>query len=116
MGQHALMKVVRWDKSAWSFSGEKLSKVGLFASERFFLDLYCLEPGQSQKPHAHAGCDKVYLVAAGRGRFRVGDEERELAAGEAVMADSDELHGIQNDSGARLVVLTLMAPPPGKHA
>jgi mannose-6-phosphate isomerase-like protein (cupin superfamily) len=106
------MKVQRWDASAWAWKSEKLAKVPLFASERFFLDLYCLEPGQSQKPHAHEGCDKVYLVTEGRGRFRVGDVERELGAGEAVMAGSGEIHGIENDSGARLVVLTWMAPPP----
>jgi mannose-6-phosphate isomerase-like protein (cupin superfamily) len=110
------MKVQRWDRSAWSWKSDKLSKVGLFASERFFLDLYCLEPGQSQKPHAHEGCDKVYLVTEGRGRFRVGEEERELGAGEAVMAGPGEIHGIENHSGARLVVLTLMAPPPDKHS
>lgn len=110
------MKVRRWDASAWAFSSEKLSKVGLFASERFFLDLYCLEPGQSQQPHAHLGCDKVYLVTEGRGRFRIGEDERELGPGEAVLAGSGEVHGIENDSGARLVVLTLMAPPPAKSS
>jgi mannose-6-phosphate isomerase-like protein (cupin superfamily) len=110
------MRVQRWDASAWAWKSEKLSKVPLFESERFFLDLYCLEPGQSQKPHAHVGCDKVYLVTEGRGRFRVGDGERELGPGEAVMASSGEVHGIENDSGARLVVLTLMAPPPGKSS
>jgi mannose-6-phosphate isomerase-like protein (cupin superfamily) len=110
------MKVQRWDASAWAFKSDKLSKVPLFESERFFLDLYCLEPGQSQRPHAHAGCDKVYLVTEGRGRFRVGDAERELGPGEAVLAGPGELHGIENDSGARLVVLTLMAPRPGKGA
>ena len=82
------MKVVRWDESARAFSPEKLSKVGLFETERFFLDLYCLEPGQSQKPHAHEGCDKVYLVVAGRARVQVGHEERALAPGEAVLAGS----------------------------
>lgn len=106
------MKVVRWDGSARRFAPEKMQKVGLFASERFFCDLYCLEPGQSQKAHAHAGSDKVYLVVEGSGRFRVGDEERSLGEGEAVMAAADEEHGITNDSGARLVVLTFMAPPP----
>lgn len=109
------MKVQRWDRSAWAFSTEKMKKIGLFETERFFLDLYCLEPGQSQTAHAHAGCDKVYLVVEGRGRFRVGDEEQQLAAGETVMASSGEVHGIENDSGARLVVLTWMSPPPGKH-
>jgi len=110
------MKVVRWDAAAWSFSPNKMKKVGLFQTERFFLDLYCLEPGQSQTPHAHTGCDKVYLVAQGRARVRVGEEERTLEAGEAVIAASGELHGLLNDSGERAVVLTLMAPPPGKNA
>ena len=106
------MKVVRWDESARRFADEKMQKVGLFASERFFCDLYCLEPGQSQKAHAHAGSDKVYLVVAGAGRFQVGEAEQTLASGEAVMAPAGEAHGIVNDSGERLVVLTLMAPPP----
>lgn len=110
------MKVLRWDAPAWSFSSEKMKKVGLFASERFFLDLYCLEPGQSQTPHAHAGSDKVYLVTEGRARVRVGDEERTLAAGEAAIAPSGEPHGLSNDSGERAVLLVLMAPPPGKSA
>jgi len=110
------MKVARWDASAWSFSTEKLAKVALFSSERFFLDLYCLEPGQSQTAHAHTGCDKVYLVTQGRARVRVGDEERTLVAGEAVIAASGEVHGLVNESSERAVVLTLMAPPPGKSA
>jgi quercetin dioxygenase-like cupin family protein len=106
------MNVARWDKSAQRFSGEKLVKVPLFSSERFFLDLYCLEPGQSQKAHAHTGSDKVYLVVEGSGRFRVGDEERALGQGEATLAPAGQAHAVTNDSGARLVVLTLMAPPP----
>jgi quercetin dioxygenase-like cupin family protein len=110
------MQVARWDASAWSFATDKMKKVGLFSSERFFLDLYCLEPGQSQTPHAHTGCDKVYLVTQGRARVRVGAEERTLVAGEAVIAASGEVHGLQNDSSERTVVLTLMAPPPEKSA
>ena len=106
------MQVARWDDSAYRFAAEKLQKVGLFASERFFLDLYCLEPGQTQKPHTHNDSDKVYLVVQGRGSFCVGEETRQLGAGEATFAPAGELHGISNDSRERLVVLTLMTPPP----
>jgi len=106
------MKIIRWDASARRFSPEKMQKVGLFSSEGFFLDLYCLEPGQTQKPHAHEGSDKVYLVVEGSGRFQIGEETQKLEAGEAVMAASGELHGILNDSAEQLVVLTLMVPPP----
>ena len=74
------MNVVRWDSRAWRFADEKMQKVGLFSTERFFLDLYCLEPGQSQKAHAHDGSDKVYLVVEGSGRLRIGDEEAGVEA------------------------------------
>ena len=73
------MKVVRWDAEAQRFAADKMQKVGLFASERFFLDLYCLEPGQTQKAHAHDGSDKVYLVVEGSGSFRVGDDTATLS-------------------------------------
>ena len=106
------MNVVRFDASSYRFAAEKLQKVGLFSSERFFLDLYCLEPGQTQKAHTHSGSDKVYLVLEGQGEFRVGDESKQLVAGEATFAPSGELHGIENDTQQRLVVLTLMTPPP----
>ncbi len=110
------MKIVRWDEDAYHFAAEKMQKIGLHASDGFFLDLYCLEPGQEQKAHAHDGSDKVYLVVKGQGRFRIGDEEATLSAGESVMAATCDMHGITNDSGSQLVVLTLMAPPPAPRA
>ncbi|MBS2021974.1 MAG: cupin domain-containing protein, partial [Deltaproteobacteria bacterium] len=51
--------------SARQFSPEKLQKLNLFSTPQFFLDVYCLVPGQEQKPHAHAGNDKVYAVLEG---------------------------------------------------
>ncbi len=51
-------------------------------------------------------------MTEGRGRFQIGEQSKTLVAGEAVMAARGEVHGIANDSGERLVVLTLMAPPP----
>jgi quercetin dioxygenase-like cupin family protein len=111
MGEYA-KRVVRWDASARRFAPDKMQKVALFQGEAFFLDLYCLEPGQTQKPHAHASSEKVYLVVEGEGRFSVGDGELRLEAGEAIRIAAGETHGILNDGAARLVVLTLMVPPP----
>src|SRR5690242_21877905 len=67
------------------FDAAKLQKVALFESDRFFCDVYCLLPGQEQKPHAHEGSDKVYAVLEGdgRGARRVGDEERGPGRGRA---------------------------------
>jgi len=38
-----------------TFSSEKMQKVNLFETDNLFCDLYCLRPGQAQKPHTHPG-------------------------------------------------------------
>jgi quercetin dioxygenase-like cupin family protein len=97
---------------AMQFSSEKMRKNALFETERFFCDLYCFEPGQVQAPHAHHGSDKVYYVIKGKGWFQVGEEEKEMAEGELVIAESGQKHGVTNRSNERLVVLVYMAPKP----
>jgi quercetin dioxygenase-like cupin family protein len=101
-------------KSAQRFLPEKMQKVNLFETERMFADIYCLEPGQEQKRHAHAGADKIYFVLEGTGRFHIGGEERELGADEIVLAPADVEHGVRNESASRLVLLVFMAPNPNK--
>jgi quercetin dioxygenase-like cupin family protein len=94
------------------FDAAKMQKINLFETERFFLDVNCLEPGQSQKAHAHPGSDKVYAVLEGSVHARVAGEERELRAGEAVLAPAGSEHGIENRSQGRAAVLVWMAPRP----
>ena len=95
-----------------TYSSEKMKKHNLFQTPRFFCDVYCFEPGQEQKAHAHADQDKVYLVLDGQGSFRVGDQEQVLGPGQGVMAPAGEEHGVANNSGGRLRVLVFMAPNP----
>ena len=94
------------------FDAAKMQKLNLFETGRFFCDVYCLEPGQSQKAHAHAGSDKVYAVLEGTVVARVGGEERELKPGEAVLAEAGSEHGVENRSGERAALLVFMAPRP----
>ncbi|MFQ5894566.1 MAG: cupin domain-containing protein [Nitrospinota bacterium] len=94
------------------FSPEKMQKSNPFETERLFCDVYCLEPGQSQKAHAHAGSDKIYCVLEGRARVRVSDEERTLGPGEIALAREGLEHGVRNDGPGRASLLVLMAPKP----
>ena len=105
------MDTVAW-RSRVAFSDDKMKKVPLFESERMFCDVYCFRPGQEQRAHRHDESDKVYVVLEGSGTFRVGTEERELKAGEAVFAPAGDEHGVRNTSAANLVVLVTMAPKP----
>ena len=72
---------VRFVTDIRGFRPEKMAKVKLYETPRMFCDVYCLEPGQEQRPHAHEGADKVYYVLEGRGLFQVGGEQQTLAAG-----------------------------------
>ncbi len=94
------------------FSGEKMRKINLFETKNFFCDVYCLEPGQEQKVHAHEKEDKVYYVLDGRGSFVVGDETAELRQGQIVMAPAGAPHGVKNSGDRRLTLLAFMTPNP----
>jgi quercetin dioxygenase-like cupin family protein len=94
------------------FSDEKMQKVPLFDSEKYFCDLYCLRPGQDQRIHTHSESDKIYLVVKGSGLFHIGGEERELKSGQAVIARPGETHGVRNAADQDLVLLVFMTPKP----
>jgi quercetin dioxygenase-like cupin family protein len=94
------------------FSDEKMQKIPLFDSAQYFCDLYCLKSGQDQKIHSHPASDKIYFVLRGSGMFHIGGEERELGAGESVIARPGEAHGVRNLAAADLVLLVFMTPRP----
>jgi len=94
------------------FAPEKMQKVNLFETPHMFCDVYCLEPGQSQKPHAHVGATKFYFVVEGEGAFTIGAEQRTLGAGELAWSGPGEEHGVENRSDERLVLLVAMGPNP----
>jgi len=93
------------------FSGEQAAKADLYAGERLFVGLNCFQPGQAQKVHAHAGADKFYYVCSGRARLTVGEETREVTAGDIVWAPAGVPHGVA-EALERTVLLVGIAPPP----
>jgi mannose-6-phosphate isomerase-like protein (cupin superfamily) len=91
----------------------KQFKSTLFRSDHLLLGLNCLEPGQAQNAHVHAGQDKFYFVVEGTGDFVVGDERRSAGEGMVVWAPAGVSHGVTNDGARRLVLLVGIAP--GEH-
>src|SRR4051794_40886442 len=94
------------------FSDDKMQKVPVFESAKYFCDLYCLRSGQEQRVHNHAESDKIYFVLRGKGTFHIAGEERELGNGEAVVARPGEAHGVRNLANEDLVLLVFMTPRP----
>lgn len=94
------------------FDPAKLQKLNVCETPRFFLDVYCLSPGQAQKPHAHADADKVYAVLEGEVIVRVGDASASLRPGESALAPAGQDHGVENPGPANAALLVFMAPRP----
>jgi len=92
-------------------SAEKFHKITLWQGEYLTLGINCLEPGQTQKTHAHSGSDKFYFVLEGRGLFILGEKEREVGPGSIVVAPAGIVHGMSNQGDSRLSVLVGISPP-----
>jgi len=98
------------DAAAWR--SEKMGKATLWRSERLMLGVNAFEPGQAHPPHAHQGQDKIYVVIEGHGSFSLDGEPHELGPGQVLVAPAGVEHGFENRSGARLLVLVTLCPPP----
>jgi mannose-6-phosphate isomerase-like protein (cupin superfamily) len=105
------IEIKRFDTRRWDAA--KLQKLNVFETPRFFFDVYCLLPGQSQKPHRHEGADKVYAVVEGEVLVQVGTDSASLTAGQAALAPAGADHGLENRGSQPAAVLVFMAPRPG---
>ncbi|HEX7797731.1 MAG TPA: cupin domain-containing protein [Vicinamibacterales bacterium] len=92
---------------------DKMGKSTLFESPRLLVGLNAFEAGQSHALHAHAGMDKLYYVIEGEGVFLLDGAEVPMQAGDVLVAPDGVPHGVRNSSGARLLVMAVLAPSPG---
>lgn len=67
-------------------------------------------PGASTIAHYHRLSEELYLVTAGSGRLQVGEEEREVQAGDCVVIPPGERHQLHNTGEADLVVVCACSP------
>ncbi len=89
---------------------EKFFKSTLWEGKHVMVGLNCLEPNQTQTVHAHSDADKFYFVLEGAGRFCVGEEEHDAAAGSLIVAPAGVSHGVTNTGSNRLSLLVAISP------
>ena len=106
--------IVRDVASRVVFREEKMGKADLLAGDSVFAGLNCFEPGQEHQLHTHPGQDKLYYVIEGEGDVTVAEETSHIKPGDLVLAKDGVPHALANPGPARLVVMTIMAPPPAR--
>ena len=66
-------------------------------------------PGSRRRLHDH-GAERVYVILSGRGKMRVGEEERWVEEGDLVYVPPGALRGIENASEGMLVCVSAATP------
>ena len=67
-------------------------------------------PGGATEEHFHRITEELYLFTSGMGRMRLGDEEREVRAGDCVVIPPGAPHKLFNTGAEPLVLLCCCAP------
>lgn len=67
-------------------------------------------PGAATAAHYHERSEELYLFTAGRGVVRVGEEEREVEAGDCVVIPPGTVHQLRNSGDADLVLVCACSP------
>ncbi len=69
-----------------------------------------LPAGGATQAHYHARSEEIYYITDGAGRIRVGGEERDVKAGDAVAIPPGVVHKLWNTGSGALRLLCCCAP------
>jgi mannose-6-phosphate isomerase-like protein (cupin superfamily) len=67
--------------------------------------------GGATAAHYHPKSEELYFFTAGTGRLRIGDEERDVRAGDCAVIPPGAEHKLRNTGDEPLVLLCCCAPP-----
>lgn len=88
----------------------------LFKSSDLELMRLVLHPGEGMPPHSVAG-EITLLCIEGRVTFTADSGPRELAAGELIHLNGDDMHALRAlEDSSLLLTIVLKAPPSGRSA
>ena len=93
---------------------EKLTSICLLArgdvaDDKLAATWVDVAPGGRQIPHNHPEV-QIYIIINGRGRMLVGEEKKEVSAGELVYVPSGLMHGIENIGEGTLSYVSAATP------
>ncbi|MGB7924697.1 MAG: cupin domain-containing protein [Pyrinomonadaceae bacterium] len=69
-----------------------------------------LPPGAAVGRHHHIETEEIYYILQGTGRMTVGDERREVAAGDAIFIPRRHTHTLENTGSDPMTILLVCGP------
>ena len=75
-----------------------------------------IKPGQRSMRHHLEGRSEVYYLLSGRGQMHVGEETREVRAGDALLIPAGAVQFLENTGNEDLAFLAIVEPAWQAHA
>lgn len=69
-----------------------------------------LPPGCAVTPHRHRQIEEIYYIVSGRGLMTVGEETREVGAGDAIYIPRGHLHTLENTGDDPIKLILVCGP------
>ena len=69
-----------------------------------------LPPGAAVTPHHHEVLEEIYYILEGSGVMTVGDEQREVGAGDAIYIPKNNRHTLTNTGAEPMRILLVCGP------
>jgi mannose-6-phosphate isomerase-like protein (cupin superfamily) len=69
-----------------------------------------IAPGAGTQEHYHSRTEEIYYITNGVGRLRIGEEIRDVRAGDAIAIPPGQRHKIWNSGSGVLTLLCCCAP------
>lgn len=111
------MPFYRWEEMRQkNLASPSDSEGSIIIGEHLTLNRSVSQPGKLARPHAH-GCEQMINVVQGEAWFRVGDEEKNVAAGDVIHIPAGTEHEFRNMGGGEFIYLSFKNksedwPPP----
>lgn len=88
-----------------------LSTPEVTGAETFSAGVVVLQPGNGHERHTHPDSEEILYVLNGEGTQTIGDEEREVSAGDMLYIPAGVEHSTENASWEPLRFLAMYGPP-----
>lgn len=109
MNQVNLFKLEGTEYPAGRLSRVLVGDNGALQGNHFVQGYSILYPDGGIPVHEHIP-EETYFVVSGKGKMTVGDEVRDIVAGDLVLVPTGVPHGLHNDSDADMHIMYVYAP------
>ena len=100
------MPFFRWDAMTRKNLGKPSDSEGsIIVGDHVTLNRSVNRPGKLARPHSH-GCEQMINVVQGTAWFRVGDEEKNVGAGDVIHIPKGAIHEFRDTGDCEFIYLS----------